>query len=177
MNNDNKIRILVQTAVFTALVCVATMIIQIPVPATGGYVNLGDGFIITGAFILGMPYAALAGGIGSALADLLTGYAIYAPATLVIKGLMAVAAFYCYKGVIKLKHDAAITGRVAGAVAAEIVMCAGYFCFSIILLGGNVQGALLTIPGNLVQGAFGIISGVLMSVTVLKTGILKKLTK
>lgn len=175
MKNDRKITYLVTTAALTALICVATMLIQIPVPVTGGYVNLGDGFIIAGTFILGMPYAAIAGALGSALADLLTGYAVYAPATFIIKGLMAVAAFYCYKAVIKAKPQGKFAGRVTGAFAAEFTMVAGYFAYSIILLGGNVAGAFLTIPGNLVQGIFGVISGVVMATAIAKTGVMKKI--
>ncbi len=177
MNNDKRIRNIVMTAALTALICVATMLIQIPVPVTGGYVNLGDGFIVAGTFMLGMPYAAIAGAVGSALADLLTGYAIYVPGTFIIKGLMAVAAFYCYKAVVKAKPNARFAGRVTGAFAAEFVMAFGYFCYSIILLSGNISGAFLTIPGNLVQGIFGVISGVIMSTAVAKTGVLGKLTK
>ena len=177
MKNDKKIRSIVMTSALTALSCVATMLIQIPVPVTGGYVNLGDGFIVAGTFMLGMPYAAIAGALGSALADLLTGYAVYVPGTFIIKGLMAVVAFYCYKSVTKAKPNAKFAGRATGAFAAELVMVAGYFCYSIILLGGNVAGAFLTIPGNLVQGIFGVISGVIMSTAVAKTGVLSKITK
>ena len=177
MKNDKKIRSIVMTSALTALICVATMLIQIPVPVTGGYVNLGDGFIVAGTFMLGMPYAAIAGAVGSALADLLTGYAIYVPGTFVIKGLMAVVAFCSYKAVLKARTHAKFAARATGAFAAEFVMAAGYFCYSIILLGGNVTGAFLTIPGNLVQGIFGVISGVIMSTAVAKTGVLGKMTK
>lgn len=177
MKNDKKIRSIVMTSALTALICVATMLIQIPVPVTGGYVNLGDGFIVAGTFMLGMPYAAIAGALGSALADLLTGYAIYVPGTFIIKGLMAVVAFYSYRAVLKARPEAKFAGRATGAFAAEFVMTVGYFCYSIILLGGNVSGAFLTIPGNLVQGIFGVISGVIMSTAVAKTGVLSKITK
>ncbi len=177
MKNDKKIKNIVMTSALIALICVATMLIQIPVPVTGGYVNLGDGFIIAGAFILGMPYAVIAGALGSALADLLTGYAIYVPGTFIIKGLMAVAAFCCYKAVLKARPHTKFAGRVTGAFAAEFVMVFGYFCYSIILLCGNVTGAFLTIPGNLIQGIFGVISGVIMSTAVAKTGVFSKITK
>ena len=74
------------TAVFTALVCVATMMFVLYVPATEGYFNLGETMVYTTAILFGPYVGAIAGGLGSALADLLLGFSIYAPATLVIKG-------------------------------------------------------------------------------------------
>ncbi|MBO5489614.1 MAG: ECF transporter S component, partial [Eubacterium sp.] len=74
------------TALFAALTCVATMVIRIPVPATGGYLNLGDGFVILCGILLGPAYGFLAAGIGSGLADLLAGYTQYVPGTFLIKG-------------------------------------------------------------------------------------------
>ncbi|MFP3984716.1 MAG: ECF transporter S component [Candidatus Bathyarchaeia archaeon] len=76
---------LVVTAVFTALVCVATMTISIYVPATYGYFNIGESVIFLSAILFGPFVGAFAGGVGSALADLLLGYWVYAPGTLVIK--------------------------------------------------------------------------------------------
>lgn len=90
MKKEQIIKLCV-TGMFTALICVATMVIQIPAPIVG-FLNLGDCFVLVAAWILGPWYGFVAGGIGSALADLLTGFAQYIPATLIIKGLMAVAA-------------------------------------------------------------------------------------
>ena len=73
------------TAISTALVCVATMAFTIYVPATRGYFNLGETMVYTTAILFGPYVGAIAGGLGSALADLLLGYPFYAPATLVIK--------------------------------------------------------------------------------------------
>ena len=73
----------VLTALFAALVCVATMTIRIPSP-TGGYLNLGDGIVLLSAFLLGPVYGTLAAGVGSMLADLLSGYPAYALGTLAV---------------------------------------------------------------------------------------------
>ena len=73
------------------------MVIRVPSP-TGGYMNLGDTVVLLGAFLLGPWYGALAGGIGSAMADALAGYMVYAPATLVIKAVMAILAGLLYRG-------------------------------------------------------------------------------
>lgn len=75
----------VVTALFAALICLATMLVQIPIPATGGYANLGDGVILIAAFLIQPWSAVVAAGVGSALADVLSGYVAFVPGTLVIK--------------------------------------------------------------------------------------------
>ena len=85
---QTKLRTLILAAMFAALTCVATMIIHIPSPI-GGYFNLGDCMVLLSAFVLGPVWGTAAGGIGSALADVICGYFVYAPGTLVIKALMA----------------------------------------------------------------------------------------
>ena len=61
MKNASTFRV-VLTALFAALVCVATMTIRIPSP-TGGYLNLGDGIVLLSAFLLGPVYGTLAVGV------------------------------------------------------------------------------------------------------------------
>ncbi len=73
------------TAVFTALVCVVTIIFSIYVPATEGFFNIGESMVFLSALLFGPLVGAFAGGVGSMLADLFLGYPHYAPATLVIK--------------------------------------------------------------------------------------------
>ena len=82
-----KTKKLVTCAMLAAIACVATMIIRIPIPK--GYVNFGDCIVLLGGFLLGPVSGALAAGIGSSLADIFSGYAIYALPTFIIKGLMA----------------------------------------------------------------------------------------
>ena len=65
---------LVLTALFAALTCVATMIIRIPTPGTGGYIHPGDALVILSGIILGPLYGFLAAGLGSCLSDFLGGY-------------------------------------------------------------------------------------------------------
>ena len=63
---------LVLTGLFAAMGCVATMVLMVPSP-TGGYMNLGDAVVLLGAYLLGPVWGAVAGGVGPALADLLSG--------------------------------------------------------------------------------------------------------
>ena len=70
-----------------AIMTIATLIIRIPNPATQGYINLGDALLFTISLVFGWRIGGLAGGVGSALADVLAGYFLWAPWTLVIKSI------------------------------------------------------------------------------------------
>ena len=165
---DKRIRKLVWTAMLAALVCVATLVIQIPSPMQG-YVNLGDCFVLLSGWLLGPWYGMAAGGIGSMLADILSGYAHYAPGTLIIKAGMSLLAAFLYKAMGKRT-----LGLLAGGVAAELWMAAGYFLYAALLLGKGLAAAL-SIPGNLVQGAIGLAAGLLLMKLMEKTGLSEKI--
>lgn len=150
----NKVQKIVVAALLSALICVATMIIKIPTPLKG-YVNAGDGFILLGSALLSPAYAFLAGGLGSALADVLSGYSSYALATFVVKGLMALAAALILK---KLKeNNSKSILKFIPAFVAEIIMVLGYFVYEGFLYGFG-PSAVNIIP-NLLQGVVGIIIG------------------
>ena len=83
-----QINSLTVMAMLIALVAVATLIIQIPVPGTQEYLHPGDCIIFLSAIFFGKKYGFVAGGLGSALADIISGYAFWAPWTFIIKGLM-----------------------------------------------------------------------------------------
>ena len=153
--SDKKIRTMVTAAVLAALACVATMVVQIPSPMNG-YVNLGDCFVLLSGWLLGPWWGAAAGGIGSMLADLLLGYGHYAPGTLVIKGLMALVGALVFKALGKKSAAALVSG-----VVSEVIMVVGYFGYAGLLLGKGI-GAAASIPGNLVQGAVGLVAGFLL---------------
>ena len=152
------------TGLFMAMTCVATMVLVVPSP-TGGYMNLGDAMVLLGAFLLGPVYGGLAGGIGAALADLLAGYAMYAPATLGIKILMGLAAGILYRCIGKRWKTA---GLVVCGIAAESIMVIGYWLYDGFLMGSLV-GSAVGIPANLVQAAFGIVAATLLAVALRKT--------
>lgn len=174
MVKTKNLTLIVTAAVLAALTCVATMVVQIPMPLTKGYVNLGDVLVLTSAWILGSPWGIAAAGIGSALADLLTGYAYYAPATLIIKALMAVAAFYIAKGFLNGSYMKSLVGKVLGGIAAEVIMVFGYFVYAVILYG-NIATAAASIFGNAIQGIVGLVVGVLLTAALEKAGIRKLL--
>ena len=76
------------TALFASLCCIGTVLIVVPLPASG-YFNAGDIFVLLSAWCLGPLFGSVASAVGSALADIVSGFAIYAPATFLIKGLPA----------------------------------------------------------------------------------------
>lgn len=152
---SEKVLRLTQAAMFTAMTCVATMVIQVPSPMNG-FVNLGDCMVLLSGFLLGPFYGVAAAGLGSMLADVISGYAHYAPGTLVIKALCALIAWFIYD-----KFGRRGFAAVLGGVAAECFMVFGYFCYACLLLGRGF-GAAASIPGNVVQGIFGVIAGVLL---------------
>lgn len=148
---------IVVIALFAALICVATMLVQIPIPATGGYANLGDGIILICAFLLNPLCAVIAAGLGSMLADILAGYVAFAPGTLVIKaGVALIAAFIFNRFGRGAKVGRSLTAMIAAGILAEAFMIIGYFFYEAVLMGVGM-GALGGIPGNIGQGVAGVV--------------------
>ena len=143
------------TALMASLVCVATMLIKIPTPMKG-YVNIGDCIVLLCGWLLPPWYGFAAAGLGSALADLFSGYITYAPATFVIKGAMAFLAFICFK--LMSKRLGRLPSQIIGGAMAEIFMVLGYFVFEGFLYG--FAPSAVNIPANGVQGIVGLIVGV-----------------
>lgn len=170
---DNKLYKMILTALFAALVCMTTMVIQIPSPMSG-YVNLGDCFVLLSGWLLGPVYGFCAAGIGSMLADLFSGYAYYAPATFLIKGLMAAVAALLVKVLSPVLGRHIRISRTISAIAAEIIMIVGYFGYAALILGNGLAAAS-SIPGNAMQGIIGVVSAVLVIEMVTVTGLTKKL--
>lgn len=155
---------------FAALICVATMLIKIPSPLKG-YINLGDGIVLLASWILPLPYGLIAAGLGSALADLFSGYVVYAPATFIIKALMAVVAYSSYA--LFVKKAKSTVSRVFSGILSEFVMLLGFFLFEGVLYG--FVPSLVNIPANAVQAVAGIINGVILITVFEKQNIIKLL--
>ncbi|MDD6041488.1 MAG: ECF transporter S component [bacterium] len=155
MNTTKRVAV---SAMFAALCCVATMMIKIPSPLNG-YLNLGDCVVLLSGWLLPPAYGFLAAGIGSALADVFSGYVVYAPATFVIKGLMALVAFKGFAEFSRLRNQTA--GRVISGALAEVLMIVGYYVFEGFLYGW-LPSAVNILP-NAVQGAVGLVLGIALA--------------
>lgn len=163
---------IIQAALLMALCCVATMIIKIPSPLKG-YINLGDCIVLLTGWLLSPTYGFIAAGMGSALADLFSGYLIYAPATFAIKGIMALIAFYGFK--LLGKSAKSTLSRIISGVVAEIFMVLGYYVFEGFMYG--FISSAVNIPANIVQGVAGLIFGVVLIKVFEKNSILFDMNK
>jgi uncharacterized membrane protein len=147
-------------AVFAALVFIVTsQIPPIPIPATSGYFNVGETVIYVAALLFGASVGALSGGIGAMLADIYLGFGVFAPGTLVIKGIEGAIV-----GFLNLKLKKYIRNVTLCAVISVIVggseMVAGYFLYEQLALGLSFSVALAEVPFNTVQMLVGLIIAV-----------------
>ncbi len=140
---QERIKWLVLTAVFCAMVYVLTAFVKIPTHQ--GYIHVGDGVIYLAATILPMPYAMLCGSIGAGLSDYLSGYAMWVLPTVVIKAMTA-AVFTHKKDTILCKHN------LAALFPAALICVGGYYLASVILYG-SWGAALIDVPTNCIQVA------------------------
>jgi uncharacterized membrane protein len=161
-------RSLVRGGLLTALVAAATLVVRIPTPATQGYVNIGDAVIVAGALLYGGRLGGLAGGMGSALADLLGGYFVYAPFTLVIKGIeggfVGGAARWLRADLSRVSGLAVALGL---AVLGTSWMVVGYFLAERQLF--SVGTALANVPSNAFQAAASILIGLPLAAALRRT--------
>ena len=125
-----------------------------------GYVNLGDCIVLICGWVLGPLYGGLAAGIGVMAADMFSGYMHYAIGTFIIKGAMAVCAYYIYTALMNTTGKRIISCIASGFIS-EVIMILGYFGYAGLLLG-NGLGAAASIPGNIVQGIVGLAAGCLV---------------
>ena len=144
----HKTKSMVFAALFAALACVATMSLHIPTPGTAG-----DAIVVLSGILLGPIYGGLAAGLGSALADLLSGYMVYVPITFVVKAVIAVVCYFVYHKLLGKLNHIILKGIITGCFS-TILVAAGYCFFESFIYG---SGALASVPANLIQGLSGLI--------------------
>lgn len=143
---------IVQIALMAAMAFVVTYLVEIPV-GTKAVLHLGDTIVFTGAVLFGKKKAGIAAAIGMGMFDLLSPYAIWAPITVIAKGLMGfIAGAIAYRNGF---NGDKTSNNIVGFVAAGIWMIFAYY-----IGGGLVYGNLIVplgdIPGNILQVAAGI---------------------
>lgn len=166
----NKTKELTLLAFFIALVTVATLAIRIPVPATNGYINIGDTMIMFIALLFGKRYGGICGGLGSALADVIGGYMQYALITLVVKGLEGFLVGFLFDLFKKKKVFAPLT-----CLFGAVLMVAGYFVAEATILSYG-WAALGSVGANCIQGGLSILFAQIFYFAAIKTNLMKFLT-
>jgi uncharacterized membrane protein len=139
--------------VFAALVFIVTsQIPPIPIPATSGYFNVGETIIYVAALLFGSAVGALSGGIGAMLADIYLGFGVFAPGTLVIKGIEGAIVGFLN---LRLRYITNRTLRaVVSVIAGGLEMVTGYFLYEQLVLGSAL--AFAEVPFNIVQMLVGL---------------------
>lgn len=149
----SKTKELTTCALLVALVFVATKAINIPT-AIGGVINLADSIILVIAVLESKRKAAFIAGSGSFIAEFFSPYAIFAPATLVIKASMGFVVSFIYNSkLIKQRH----LKMLFAFIVAELMMISGYFIYQAFFLNLGVYTASLDIISNVVQASASII--------------------
>jgi uncharacterized membrane protein len=162
-NRNKKLTVLIYTALAAAMVALSTMAIKIP--SLKGYINFGDIMIFTAAALLGKRTGFIAGALGSALADILLSYPVYAPGTFIIKGLEGLIC-----GLIIRKNESGtinILSLVIGVIVGAAWMVSGYFIYEYFLFG--IGTAFSSIPGNAIQGGVSAVAAIPIILAIKKT--------
>lgn len=143
-----NVRQIALVTVMAAVVCTLTLVVKIPVPATGGYIHLGDVAANFAALAFGPWLGFLISGGGMAIADLI-GYPIFAPGTFVVHGLQAIVVGYLGRS-----HKPWL--MALAAAAGGVVVIAGYFVYEAVFLQMGAVKAASEIPVNIVQVVAGL---------------------
>lgn len=149
-----------QVALMAAMVFVATSVIHIP--SYNGVIHAGDSMVFVAAYFLGKKKGMVASALGMCLFDIVHGYLLWAPFTLIIKGVMAlIAAYIIYKG-----EKYSIIRNGISFVISGIFMIAAYFisgAFIKLVFSNEAlsfkQALIISsydIPGNILQIVVGI---------------------
>ncbi len=168
----NSTSLLVLTALITAMGTIATMFFKVPVGT--GYIHLGDTMVLLAAMLLPRKHAIFAGSVGLGLADLLSGYAVWAPWSFFIKlGMVLIMQKALATAMEKGENNRHILGvpvsEMIGFVVAAVWTVAGYYIAEAIIYG-NWTAPMLGVPFNALQVAVGAVLAVLISQMLGRTG-------
>lgn len=172
LNSRSKTFNLILTSMLIALVFVATIFlnIKLPIGGNGGLVHLGTAFAFIASILFGPKKGALAGALGMGLFDLVSGWTLWAPFTIVARGLQGyiVGKIAWSNG----RNGSSIPFNLLGIIASVPVMLAVYYICEGILYS-NWIAPVLSIPGNITQNVVGIIVAIPVCAVLKKTSFFK----
>lgn len=158
---------MVLNGLLIALVFLTTCVTRFPGPVPQGYINFGDIIIMAAAIMLGRNSGFIAGAFGSALADIVMGYPVFAPVTFIVKGLEGyITGTIAYSS--NVKQSINNTKIIIAVVTGALVMVAGYFFAELYVLKlfdstFGYTAAIAELPANLVQGGVSAAAGYVLA--------------
>ncbi|WP_236905059.1 ECF transporter S component [Clostridium formicaceticum] len=168
VRENSKTKDLVLTGLLVALVFVATRFINIrlPIQSNGGLIHLGNTMLFMIAIVFGSKKAAVAGAFGMGLFDVLSGWAVWAPFTFIIRGVMG----YLIGTISQAggKKGNSFTRNLIAITVGGIWMLLGYYIAEVILYGNWIV-PFGSIPGDIVQVVLGAMIGLPMAAALKKS--------
>ncbi|WP_044974263.1 TIGR04002 family protein [Ruminococcus sp. HUN007] len=132
---DQKIKTMTTTAMFTAIITVLTACFQIKT-VNDGYIHFGDSMIYLASCLLPAPYAVFAASAGGAMADILSGSAVWALPTLIIKALNTLPFIVALKYIKKKDSDRIMTKEmIIMSAVSGVITIVGYWIAEGIMFG------------------------------------------
>lgn len=159
-HKNHSVRRLTTAGVLAAAIVLLTTLVSIPMPGGLGYINLGDAGVIIAGALLGGGWGALCAGMASALSDVLLGWGVYAPATFLIKGAVAMVA-----GSLFAKTEKGI--RYLFFYLAALIVPFGYFLYETLLYG--YAAAIPNVAFNTMQCVAGAAVAHALTIMLMKT--------
>ena len=163
---------LIISALLIALVFVSTVFlnIKLPIGGQGGLVHLGTGMLFIASIMFGPKKGALAGSLGMGIFDLMSGWTIWAPGTIIARGLQGyiVGKIAWSKG----KEGNSVVFNILAMIVSVPVMLVVYYLYESIIFGNWII-PLGSIPGNLIQNAVGMVIAIPVCLVLKKTPLFK----
>lgn len=171
----DRVRLLTYTAVLAALTFALTMV-HIAPAANAGYSHLGDAVIYLSASILPWPYAMLSASVGGALADLVSGSANWAIATIIIKALNVVPFALMRMWIEKCGRDRKILSvwSVPALLLSGLVTFFGYLLAEMIMYG-TPFAMLASVSTGWIQPVFSTVVFVVLALALDRADFKKKI--
>ncbi len=159
MKTNDNIKKISLAAVFCAVIFVACAFFP-KIPMANGYVHFGDVFIFLCAALLPKKYSAASAAVGASLADLVSGYVIWLPATFIIKALSVL--FFSVSDRIVTKRN------IIACIPAFFTGVCGYYLYETLICKSFIV-PLTSLPFNALQEGFGIVLFVIFGTVLDKT--------